>query len=66
MIRFFLTAAAVATLRDHSRTVRLSSHRHAYIEVTITDNGEGTGTTTWTCDNNYILDGYVFVNADKP
>ena len=33
--------------------------------VTITDNGEGTGTTNWTCDNNYILDGYVFVNGGQ-
>ena len=34
-------------------------------DVTITDNGEGTGTTIWTCDNNYILDGYVFVNSGQ-
>ena len=31
-------------------------------EVIITDDGSGTGTTTWTCDNVYLLDGYVFVN----
>ena len=34
-------------------------------EVIITDNGNGTGTTTWTCDNVYKLDGYVFVNPDQ-
>ena len=34
-------------------------------EVVITDAGQGTGTTTWTCDNTYILDGYVFVNAGQ-
>jgi hypothetical protein len=28
----------------------------------ITDNGGGTGTTTWTSNNNYLLDGIVFVN----
>ena len=28
----------------------------------ITDNGGGTGTTTWTKDKNYLLDGFVFVN----
>ena len=33
--------------------------------MTITDNGEGTGTTAWTCDNNYILDGYVFINGGQ-
>ncbi|MBN2172661.1 MAG: hypothetical protein JW731_00925 [Bacteroidales bacterium] len=28
----------------------------------ITDNGEGTGTTTWTPGKKYLLDGFVFVN----
>jgi hypothetical protein len=31
-------------------------------ENVITDNGNGTGTTTWTKDKVYILDGLVFVN----
>ncbi|MEZ4829698.1 MAG: T9SS type A sorting domain-containing protein [Bacteroidia bacterium] len=31
--------------------------------VTVTDNGSGTGTTTWTSNNTYILDGFVFVNS---
>jgi len=31
-------------------------------DITITDDGSGTGTTTWTNDNTYILDGFVFVN----
>ncbi len=31
-------------------------------EVVITDNGDGTGTTTWTSNKVYILDGLVFVN----
>jgi hypothetical protein len=31
-------------------------------QVIITDDGSGTGTTTWTNDNTYILDGFVFVN----
>ena len=43
--------------------MRLSSLSHT--DVTITDNGEGTGTTTWTCDKNYILDGYIFVNGGQ-
>lgn len=30
--------------------------------VVVTDNGEGTGSTTWTCANTYLLDGFVFVN----
>ncbi len=34
-------------------------------EVVISDNGSGTGTTTWTSDNTYILDGFVFVNSGQ-
>ena len=33
--------------------------------VVVADNGSGTGTTTWTCDNVYLLDGYVFVNSGQ-
>jgi hypothetical protein len=31
-------------------------------DITVTDDGSGTGTVTWTSDNVYILDGFVFVN----
>ncbi len=31
-------------------------------DVVIYDDGGGTGTTTWSSDNTYILDGFVFVN----
>ena len=31
--------------------------------ITITDNGSGTGTTTWTKNKEYLLDGLVFVNS---
>lgn len=30
--------------------------------VTITDDGNGTGTTTWSADSTYLIDGFVFVN----
>ncbi len=30
--------------------------------LTITDQGGGTGTNTWTSDIEYLLDGYIFVN----
>ncbi|WP_016776046.1 hypothetical protein [Anaerophaga thermohalophila] len=33
--------------------------------VTISDNGGGTGTTTWTADKEYLLDGVVFVNEGQ-
>ena len=32
---------------------------------TIVDHGEGTGTTTWTSDNTYVLQGFVFVNEGQ-
>ena len=31
-------------------------------DIIISDDGSGTGTTTWTADNTYILQGFVFVN----
>jgi hypothetical protein len=34
-------------------------------ESVIVDNGSGTGTTTWTSNKTYILDGFVFVNAGQ-
>jgi hypothetical protein len=34
-------------------------------EVVVTDAGTGIGTATWTCDNIYLLDGYVFVQAGQ-
>jgi len=33
--------------------------------VVITDNGEGVGNVTWTADNTYILDGFVYVNSGQ-
>lgn len=34
-------------------------------QIRVQDLGEGTGTTTWTSDNVYILDGFVFVNEGQ-
>lgn len=34
-------------------------------DIIVTDNGSGTGTTTWTSDNVYILDGFIFVNSGQ-
>ena len=33
--------------------------------ITISDPGTGTGTTTWTNDKIYLLDGFVFVNSGQ-
>ena len=38
------------------------SDYYADLTECITDNGEGTGTITWTSDHEYLLDGFVFVN----
>jgi hypothetical protein len=64
MIRILLSAAlfAAATVANAQCDCPPLSQR---TDVTITDNGEGAGTTTWTCNNNYILDGYVFVNSGQ-
>ncbi|MCK4881116.1 MAG: hypothetical protein KAS82_10660 [Bacteroidales bacterium] len=46
-------------------TVSFSCRKSDYIieEVeTITDQGGGTGTTTWTSDKDYLISGFVFVN----
>lgn len=34
-------------------------------QVRVTDRGEGTGTTTWTKDKVWVLDGFVFVNEGQ-
>ena len=34
-------------------------------EVLVADAGQGVGTTSWTCDNTYILDGYVFIQSGQ-
>ena len=33
--------------------------------ITITDDGNGIGTQTWTSDNVYVLDGFCFVNSGQ-
>jgi hypothetical protein len=42
-----------------------SSNTNNYNEVIVKDNGNGTGTTTWTKDKVWILDGMVFVNPGQ-
>lgn len=42
-----------------------SGESKEYITVEVTDRGEGTGTTYWTHDKTYILNGRVFVNPGQ-
>lgn len=48
------------TATNNDETVSISSSSHQ--TITITDDGNGIGTQTWTADNTYILDGFCFVN----
>ncbi len=45
---------------SESKTISLSGTTHE--TITVKDDGNGTGTVTWTSNNTYLLDGFVFVN----
>ncbi len=55
-----------ATLyQEEQFTTECGGVERTFTEVTVIDRGEGTGTTTWTNDKTYILDGFVFVNKGQ-
>ena len=43
-------------------SIALACAAPSLAQVVVTDDGSGTGTTTWTSGNTYVLDGFVFVN----
>jgi len=45
------------------RSISTSGIEHQVI--TVEDSGNGTGTTTWTANNFYVLDGFIFVNEGQ-
>ncbi len=45
---------------SESKTISLGGTTHE--TITVKDDGNGTGTVTWTSNNTYLLDGFVFVN----
>jgi len=53
-------ATALAMEISQTKTIGLDGTTHEII--TLKDEGNGTGTTIWTANNIYILDGLVFVN----
>ncbi len=58
-------ASATAIYNEAGKAMSADQSQTAAFEgnvIRIADNGEGTGTTTWTANNTYILDGLVFVN----
>jgi len=52
-----------AMLTTEIKSISTSGIEHEVI--TVLDTGEGTGTTKWTSNNIYILDGFVFVNEGQ-
>ncbi len=50
---------------ENSYTNDCSGSSLEYAVVKVTDRGEGTGTTTWTKDKTYLLNGRVFVNEGQ-
>jgi hypothetical protein len=52
---------AMGTSMEKSIAIDGTSHE----VITITDIGTGTGTTIWTSNNIYILDGFVFVSDEQ-
>ena len=57
--------SADAEKDDGSCTYAVTPVLPASNTITVADNGSGTGTTTWTNDNIYLLDGFVFVNSGQ-
>lgn len=55
IIIFLLVAVTVIACRKSDYILEGNSE-------TITDNGFGTGTVTWTKDKEYVLEGFIFVN----
>ena len=62
MIKNLLFALFIVSLFAFNTSCRKSDYRINSGSTTITDNGSGTGTVTWTSDKVYYLDGLVFVN----
>lgn len=52
----------ISLLLIFSVSCRKSNYEVSEGTVTVRDNGEGTGTLTWTSDQDYLLEGFVFVN----
>ena len=51
---------ALAMKASESKTISLGGTTHE--TITVKDDVNGTGTTTWTSNNIYILNGFIFVN----
>ncbi len=52
-----------AMAASESKSISTSGTEHDII--TVSDDGAGTETTTWTANNIYLLDGFVFVNEGQ-
>jgi len=53
-------AEGVALETTQNKSITLGGT--TYDEIQISDTGNGTGTVTWTANNTYVINGFVFVN----
>lgn len=53
-------ADGVALAVTDQKSISMSGTTHDVVQIN--DDGNGTGTTTWTANNTYVLNGFVFVN----
>ncbi len=61
-------ASATSIYNDHAKAMSIDQSQEASFignNILIEDNGNGTGTTTWTANNTYVLQGLVFVNVGQ-
>jgi hypothetical protein len=57
-----LSLAILLVVTGMSISCRKSNFSTDQETIAVSDNGQGTGTTTWTSDKQYVLEGFVFVN----
>lgn len=58
-------ASATSIYNENGKAMEATQQQQAAFEgnvIRVVDNGDGTGTTTWTANNVYVLEGIVFVN----
>lgn len=65
MARIHIILILVLTTMLIASSCRKSDYEVSENTVTIRDQGEGTGTVSWTKDKSYVLEGFVFVNDEQ-
>ena len=66
LFSFLLAASSLALAScDKDNTTAPITEVPVGEEIVITESAAGTGTVTWTANNTYVLDGFVFVNEGQ-